>query len=254
LNYTATNIDKGAVFMLGIFMNSVQNYIANSVITATSDTLINDRIMLQKGGQLILPTNQNGYTSFGAHISVDKELPAIRSNFNSGLVLNHSRIPGLINNEVNMADVKGVEFNLGLSSNISKEIDFDIYSSTNVEYASFSLNPDFNNNIFRQQSTAKLRWMVWQGLTLTADVNHQMIVGMNELFDQQILLCNLGLGYRFLSQKQAELRFTVFDLFNQNNYLHRTFSDVYVDDYRSNVLNRYAMLSFTYQLHGMKKR
>lgn len=253
LNYSSSNIDKGSVLMVGLFMTAVQNYISNSVITAHSDTLINDRIMLQKGGQLILPTNMNGYINLGANISIDTELPAINSNFNSGLAMSYSRVPGLINNQVNHADVKGVEVNLGLTSNISKEIDFDIHSSTHVEHANFTLNPEFNNNIVRQHSSARLRWMLWKGLTFTADLNHQVIVGMNEHFDQQIILCNLGLGYRFLSQKQAELRITLFDLFNQNNYLDRSFSDVYVDDYRSNVLNRYAMLSFTYQLHGKKK-
>jgi hypothetical protein len=52
--------------------------------------------------------------------------------------------------------------------------------------------------------------------------------------------------YKFLNNKQAEFRFTVYDLLNQNNSVSRTNTDSYIQDSQTNVLNRYYMLSFTY--------
>jgi hypothetical protein len=45
----------------------------------------------------------------------------------------------------------------------------------------------------------------------------------------------------------------VFDLLKQNNSISRTVSDVAVTDVFTNVLTRYAMVSFTYIIGNFKK-
>ena len=49
-----------------------------------------------------------------------------------------------------------------------------------------------------------------------------------------------------LKNKQAELRLTVYDILNQNKSVSRTNTDSYIQDSQTNVLNRYYMLTFTY--------
>jgi hypothetical protein len=39
---------------------------------------------------------------------------------------------------------------------------------------------------------------------------------------------------------------SVYDLLNQNNAISRTNTDSYIQDSQTNVLNRYYMLTFTY--------
>jgi hypothetical protein len=48
--------------------------------------------------------------------------------------------------------------------------------------------------------------------------------------------------------KQGELKFSVYDLLNQNRSITRNVSDFYVEDVQSRVLRQYYLLSFTYHL------
>lgn len=252
-NYTGMNLDRGSVFLVGINASLTQDFFGNVVTTVDSDTLINNRIELQRGGQLISQKNMDGYFMAGIYTSFDHPVNFLKSNFTIGLNFNYSKMPGEINGEINWTHMPVYEINLGLTSNISKNVDFDLRTNTIYETANFSLNPAFNSAIFRQETNASLNWLVWKGLNFTADINHQLLRGNDEFFNRGILLCNLGLGYKFLKEKQAELRFTVFDLFNNNARVQRSFSDVYTENYTTNVLQRYAMLTFTYRLTGPNK-
>lgn len=253
INFSSSNLEKASVLVLGLHASYVQNYVAMGIQNVDRDTIIDDRIELQRGGQLYKPVNLDGYFNTSLYASVDGEVEWLKSNVSVGLAANYSRMPGLINDENNWAQVFGPQLTLGLNSNISEKIDFNIESMSSFENASYTLRPAMNNQFFRQTSSASLRLSLWRGLLLTADVNHQWLAGVPEPFDRSILLCNLGAGYRFLKDQQAELRLTVFDLFNNNGDVQRMIQDVYTDDYRTNVLNRYVMLTFTYHLRGIGK-
>jgi hypothetical protein len=62
----------------------------------------------------------------------------------------------------------------------------------------------------------------------------------------------MGLGYKFLKNKQAELRLTAFDLLEQNTNISRSITETYLEDVRANNLQRYFMLTFTYTLRAFK--
>jgi hypothetical protein len=88
---------------------------------------------------------------------------------------------------------------------------------------------------------------------LNTEANHQYNAGLSAGFDQNYLLRNVGLGYKFLKNNAAELRAIVFDLLGQNNSVSRIFTAIYNQDTRTNVLVRYYMLTFTYNLKIIKK-
>jgi hypothetical protein len=79
-----------------------------------------------------------------------------------------------------------------------------------------------------------------------------LYTGLSEGINTNFALVNLGMGYKFLKGKQAELRATVFDLLGQNTNISRTITETYTEDSRSNNLQRYFMLTFTYTLRVFK--
>jgi len=85
-----------------------------------------------------------------------------------------------------------------------------------------------------------------------SDVNYQRYAGLSGGFNQQFALWNASLAQRMFKNQNGELKLSVFDLLNQNNSISRTFSETYLEDSRSLVLNRYFMLTFTYNLRQFK--
>jgi vacuolar-type H+-ATPase subunit D/Vma8 len=64
---------------------------------------------------------------------------------------------------------------------------------------------------------------------------------------------NAGVGYRFLKDRRAELRLSVFDLLNQNNSIARNVTETYVEDVQTVVLQQFVMLTFTYNIRHFRK-
>jgi hypothetical protein len=77
---------------------------------------------------------------------------------------------------------------------------------------------------------------------------HQYTSGLSQTYNQNYFLWNAAIGYKFLKNKQADLRLVAYDLLKQNVNIQRTTTDLYLQDARYNTLQRYYMLVFTYTL------
>ena len=90
-------------------------------------------------------------------------------------------------------------------------------------------------------------------LVLSTDVMYNAFTGLEDGFNQQFTLLNAGVGYRFLKDRRAELRLSVFDLLNQNNSIARNVTETYVEDVQTVVLQQFLMLTFTYNIRHFRK-
>jgi hypothetical protein len=252
MHYNASNVAKSSTFFLGGGFTFTNNYIGNSTIVALSDTLINNEIFLSRGAQLVKPVNLDGFFSLRSFSSYGFPVKVLKSNFNIDASFRYSRTPGLINGEINWSNTPSANFGFTLGSNISKEVDFTISTSAGYNLVFNSLQSDLNNNYYTQNSRVALNWMIWRGLVFSTDVNHQYLDGASEGFSQNFLLVNAGVGYKFLKDRKAEIRLTAFDLLNANQSAQRSISDVYVEDTRTNVLQRFFMINFTYNIRNFK--
>ena len=73
-------------------------------------------------------------------------------------------------------------------------------------------------------------------------------VSLSSGYNQSVPYWNASLALQIFKKKDGEIKLSVFDILNQNKSLTRSTGDNYVQDTRSNVLQRYFMLSFTYNL------
>jgi hypothetical protein len=87
---------------------------------------------------------------------------------------------------------------------------------------------------------------------LQSEVLNQAYSGLGSGFNQNFTLWNAGFGYKFLKKQAGELRLNVFDLLKQNNSIARNVLTAYIEDARSQVLTRYFMLTFTYNLRNFR--
>jgi hypothetical protein len=94
----------------------------------------------------------------------------------------------------------------------------------------------------------------WKGLVLQTDMSHQLYTGLSESYNQNFLLWNAGAGYKFLKDRRAELRLNVYDILAQNNSITRNITETYYEDVQTNILQRYYMLTFTYNLRAFTEK
>ena len=63
----------------------------------------------------------------------------------------------------------------------------------------------------------------------------------------------MSIGTKILKHNRGELSLNVYDLFKQNNNIRRNVTELYIEDTESNVLQRYFMLTFHYNLRHFNR-
>jgi hypothetical protein len=246
MRYSGVNTVKATSFFALIGANYSSNYIGNSTLIANQDTTVYNSVYLKKGSQIIRPVNLDGYFSLRSFINYTFPIKKIKTNLSLNVSGNYNNVPGLINTQTNYAKTATGGLGLVLSSNISEKVDFTISSNSSYSHINNTLQSSSNTTYFSQNSKLKINLNPWKGLVLQSEYSNMYYAGLTSAFNQSISLWNAAIGYKFLKNKQAEFRLTVYDLLNQNNSVSRTNTDSYIQDSQTNVLNRYYMLTFTY--------
>lgn len=247
IRFGSNNWQSAQSFFAFAMATFTQNYLANANYTATESDLVINGVYVPRGAQLSLPTNLNGYFNSRSFITYGIPIKKVKSNLNLNLGINYSKVPGLVNGEKNSANTFNVNSGFVIGSNISERVDFSIGHNANLNLVENTLIANQNSNFFINATTLKANLMPTKSWVFSTDLSYTNYQGLGSSFNQDFLLWNAGLGYKFF-KNLAEVRLTVFDILSQNTSINRTVTETYIEDNRSNVLQRYFMLTFTYNI------
>ncbi len=251
--YSASDSNLGRNFFLYSSLNYTLNNISNSTFVAQRPTTLPNGVILQQGAQLTSPINLDGNWSVRTFANYGSPLKGIKTNLNLNTGVNYSRLPGMINELLNVSTNYALSQGIALSSNISTKLDFTLSFSGNYNIVRNSLQPKLNSNYFSQQTSARINWIFGKGFVLQTDLTNQSYRGLGAGFNQNFTLWNASFGKKFLKDNKGELKLTVFDILAQNNSINRNVTETYLEDVTSRVLTQYAMLTFTYTLRNFGK-
>lgn len=248
-----TNAEKGTVFFALIGGNITQDYIGNSLYTSRSNSKVITSFNLVPGTQLTQNVNLSGYYDFRTYVTYGMPIYALKSNLNLNVSGNFSNTPGLINDELNNAQSKTFGLGVSLSSNISEKIDFLISSRSSYNDVTNDLNDLQNSSFLSQNSSLKLDWILPAHLVFRTSMNNQFYTGLSDGFNESFWIWNLAIGKKIFKNKLGELNISVYDLLNQNLRINREVTGNYIEDVRTNVLQRYIMVNFIYNFRNFGK-
>jgi hypothetical protein len=172
----------------------------------------------------------------------------IKCNLSVNSGVNYLYSPALINQTINYSTTWNYNAGLVLSSNISEKIDFSVSYTSNYNDVKNSIQQTANNNYYIGLTALKLTLMPWKGLLIGSDFTHYQFQGLSGQFNQQIPLWGANIGYKFLKNRAAEFKISVFDLLTRNNSITRNVTETYVEDLQNSVLKKYLLFTFTYNL------
>ncbi|MES2386427.1 MAG: outer membrane beta-barrel protein [Bacteroidota bacterium] len=252
MRYSATGKESGRSFFAMLGGSVTKDYIGTETRIFTENTYLSntDSFLVGKGAQLTTPVNMNGYYSLRSFINYGAPIPALKLNINTGITGNFSRTPGKINDGMNYANSGTIGFNLVISSNISKEVDFTVSSNTNLSDVTNTLQSSLNSRYVNQITGARLNWIIIKGLEFETRLTHTLYSGLSAGYNQNYALLNLAISKYLDKNYRSQIKVSVFDVLKQNNSVSRTISNVYIQDQRNNVLTRYLMLSFIYNIRS----
>ncbi|TDB62384.1 outer membrane beta-barrel protein [Arundinibacter roseus] len=253
LRYSSSDSKLGRNFFIYGSFNYTGNSITNSTFVAQTPVTLPNGLRLEQGAQLTTPVNLDGNWNFRGFVNYGSPIKAIKVNLNLNSGVTVTRLPGLINEQLNLSNNYALTQGIVLSSNISTNLDFTVAFNGNYNIVRNSLQPQLDNNFFSQNTSARVNWIFGKGFVLQTDLTNQSFRGLGEGFNQNFTLWNASVGKKFLKDNKGELKLTVFDILAQNNSISRNVTETFLEDVTSRVLTQYAMLTFTYTLRNFGK-
>ncbi|MEP0712462.1 outer membrane beta-barrel protein [Algoriphagus sp.] len=253
LRFRSNNPENDRSWFVFAQYNVVNDAVSNSTFTAEEATELPGGIILEKGSQLFRPVNLDGYQDFRSWVSYGIPVDFLKSNFNLSGGYSNTKRPGQVNNQLSFNNSNRISTGISLSSNISDQIDFNISTRVSFNNVENTLNTSLNNEYFNQRTRLNLSWIIWEGFIYRLDVNHQLNTGLSEGFDANVLLMNMSLGKKVFKNQRGEISLNVYDLLGQNRSVYRNVTDAYVEDGQNNVMQRYFMLTFSFDIRHFNK-
>ncbi|RSK51402.1 TonB-dependent receptor [Hymenobacter rigui] len=250
VRYSSAVPEKSTSFFALLGGSYVNNYITNNTIYAGTAPVTVDGVVIPAGGQLTRPVNLNQQYTLRSFVNYSLPLAFIKSNLNVNASGTYSQTPGLVFSELNYSRTPTAGLGVALSSNISPQLDFTLSSNSSQSYVRNTLRQQLNSQYFRQNTALRFSWIIVKGLTVQSDVNHQLYSGLSAGYNQNFVLWNASVGKKLGQKQQAEIKLYGFDLLGQNNSIQRNIAAAYTEDVQTNILQRYFMLMFTYNIRS----
>jgi hypothetical protein len=252
IRYNGTNPAKSTTFFAMLGAGLTQDYIGNNTLVAEQDMLLDNSIVLPRGAQFTRPENMSGYWNMNTFLTYGLPINLLRSNLNINVQGSIAQTPGVINDQKNLANNTNAGLGFTFSSNINEKIDFTLSSTGSYNWVKNTVNTGSDNRFYNQSSRLSVNYIFWKGIVFNTDLNHQLYTGLSADYNQNFFLWNMSIGKKLFKKQQGEIKVSVFDLLGQNQSIQRTVSEIYSEDVRTNVLQRYFMLTFTYNLRFFK--
>jgi hypothetical protein len=248
VRYAVTNGAKGHSFFVMASLQRTDDYVANSTVTATTDSVLPGGTVMRAGSQLVRPVNLSGQWNVSSYATVSRSLPWIKSVFTLNGGGSWSRTPGLVSGLYNLADAWAPSGGVVLASNVSANLDFTLNWSGSWNETRNSLPDASDTHSYTQSAGFKLNVVLWHDVVVRNELAQTLQRGLSGGYGGDIVLWNVSLARKFLRERRGELRLTASDVLDQNRSISRTVTDSYVQDTNNRVLEPYVMLLFTWTI------
>jgi hypothetical protein len=257
LMYTSFDIFTFKNFFVGLNGGFTSNKIVNYLVTNFKNQTVayaEDSIRLSPGAQYTKPVNANGVYNFSGFVNYGFQIKKIKANLNFTTTALINRDVSLVRDITETAPTKAFTKNYVLGErvsynmNLKERLDLNFSSSSTYTIAKYSRQPELDGNYFSQMFSLEPTYSTKDGWILGVDFDYNFTRGQSEGYNQSVPLLNASIAKQVFKNKAGEIRLAAFDLMNQNKSITRTVQENYIEDVNTQVLKRYFMLSFTYNL------
>ena len=207
------------------------------------------------GVQLIKPVNLNGTynASYNLSIGLPLQKGTKGSSINMGNRMSFSQDVSQLYGKNNFTHNFSVSQSFGLNLDVREKLNMEFRGRFSYNSVKYSVQQNKSHNLdskyFSQDYSTNINYYLLKSLILSSDFNYSFNSGLADGYNISIPLWNGAIAWQLFAKKNGELRFSVNDILNQNSNINRSIGENYIADSRTEILRRYFLLSFTFNLN-----
>lgn len=221
------------------------NFTNNAIVYADS--------IYSNGARVSRPTNVNGNYFLFANVNYGFGIKKLKSRVELGLSSNISRNIGFVNGVKNTINYSTIGPTINYNFSLDNKLDIRASGRLNISSSKNSLQPQLSNNFLQQVYGYEMTNYLPAGFIVTNNFSYTINSGRADGFNNKVPLWNASVAKSFLKNKRAELKLSAFDLLNKNLGINRNANLNYIEDVSYNVLQQYFLVSFTFSLNKAGK-
>ncbi|MFZ4263203.1 outer membrane beta-barrel protein [Sphingobacterium sp. HJSM2_6] len=248
LQFRDVNKTTGRSLNTNVNFNYVNNKIINSVFTTDTAVLLFDDVILGAGGQYVVPLNIDGVFNINLNNSYGLPLKKLGINLNLSTDGYYNRNFSYLNDDLIKNLTFGFAQRVGVFSTFSNKIIIGANYNYNV---GFTRNPTSGDQLYNVQNhrlSHNFTLEFLSNMVLNYNLAYIQNGGIMGRESTSLTLLNASIGYKLFKKKNGELALKAFDIFNNATNINRSVNDTQIANITSNTLNRYFLLSLTYNI------
>lgn len=248
LQYRNVDRNTGKSLNTNVNFEYINDRIVNSVLTTDRVIELFEDVILGAGGQYTVPINMDGSYNFRATNSVGFPLSKwkLNTNFNTNLFFNNNL--GVVNDVRIPSHTYGFQQRIGINTNFNPKYVVGISYQLSGRYTENRTNPVPRFSVYTQRLSTTANVEFLKNFVFNTSMTYLYNGGINGSEAIEITMLNASLGYKMLKKRNGEITLRGFDLLNNAQNVNRTIDEISARNVTSNTLNRYFLLSFTYNL------
>ncbi len=216
----------------------------------THNKIITSRFFNQDFREVSTPINIDNESGLNVYASYGRPFKPIHSRFNVNARVGLTNTQNVVGTD--LVDVNRWSQMVGLTiTNLNSEVlEYRLggeWTFTNNIYKS---DGALDQNTLLQNYFADVTLTIWKKWKLTAAYDYKTYTS-DQFSDRQTLpLMTASISRFILKDDKGQLKFSVFDVLNENKGVSITANPNYLESITSNSIGQYAMLSFIYSIRG----
>lgn len=200
------------------------------------------------------PENISGGNGKGGSLSFSFPIKKTKAVMNMYTNASFNQNPTYINGVRNRTNSNNYNAYVSLDLTPSEKFTFYPTFNFNVTDTKYSVNTAQNLTIYNYTYGANMNVKLPANIFFNGRLNYQIYKNEKFGFNQQLPILNLSVYKLFLKDNKAEVRLTAYDVFNKNQGITQQAYQNIVQTERVQTLAQYFMLSFSYNVRGLKSQ
>lgn len=219
------------------------------------NAITRSRAVLPNGVQVATPVNVDGNQELYNFFNINKQRKFNKDfqiSFGGGYNFNYNRNYLIVNNRKSYVTITDIGPRTSGSLNWKDMIEwnYSFYMGFNRAFYQSNAFTDLKTNRSDLNTELVIRWpkrIVWE-TSLNRRYNPVTAAGVQ----RSISLLNAGVTFLFLKDNKGQVKFSGFDLLNENVSVFRLANENLITDRQLTILQRYFIATFTYNLRTFK--